>query len=493
MRKLEQDDRGTQPDVREAVLSLNLPPGLAAELVKKAATGDQLNVVVDVLSITLESERFATAATAFATTLATKLGCDRVAYGVVELGRVRVQALSHSATFSLKTNLVQAITGAMEETLDQRTTIAFPPLPTDPVRVTRAHEVLSREFGARAILSIPLIEHGLVTGVLTLERGADQPFDRSTVDLLEAVGAVSGPVLEVKRRDDRLLAAKTWESLKTHLGYLVGPRHVGLKVGVLALLALIGFMLFATGEYRVSAKTLLEGAVQRAAVAPFKGYLETAPVRAGDVVREGQVLATLQERDLKLERIKWMSQQEQFQKEYRQAMAERDAPKVEIITAQLAQTEAQLALATDRLSRTQIAAPFSGIVVTGDWSQQLGAPVEEGKVLFEIAPLDAYRLVVEVDERDITPIAVGQTGRLVLSSLPDEAFSFKVSKITPVSTARDGRNFFRVEGQFDQTPPRIRPAMEGVAKIEIDRRQIVWIWTHQAMDWARLKLWAWLP
>jgi len=174
-------------------------------------------------------------------------------------------------------------------------------------------------------------------------------------------------------------------------------------------------------------------------------------------------------------------------------MAERDAPKVEIITAQLAQTEAQLALATDRLSRTQIAAPFSGIVVTGDWSQQLGAPVEEGKVLFEIAPLDAYRLVVEVDERDITPIAVGQTGRLVLSSLPDEAFSFKVSKITPVSTARDGRNFFRVEGQFDQTPPRIRPAMEGVAKIEIDRRQIVWIWTHQAMDWARLKLWAWLP
>src|SRR5262245_37608465 len=443
MRKLEQDDRGTQPDVREAVLSLNLPPGLAAELVKKAATGDQLKVVVDVLSITLESERFATAATAFATTLATKLGCDRVAYGVVELGRVRVQALSHSATFSLKTNLVQAITGAMEEALDQRATIAFPPLPTDPARVTRAHEVLGREFGARAILSIPLIEHGLVTGVLTLERGADQPFDRSTVDLLEAVGAVSGPVLEVKRRDDRLLAAKTWESLKTHLGYLVGPRHVGLKVGVLALLALIGFMLFATGEYRVSAKTLLEGAVQRAAVAPFKGYLETAPVRAGDVVREGQVLATLQERDLKLERIKWMSQQEQFQKEYRQAMAERDAPKVEIITAQLAQTEAQLALATDRLSRTQIAAPFSGIVVTGDWSQQLGAPVEEGKVLFEIAPLDAYRLVVEVDERDITPIAVGQTGRLVLSSLPDEAFSFKVSKITPVSTARDGRNFFR--------------------------------------------------
>jgi len=26
-----------------------------------------------------------------------------------------------------------------------------------------------------------------------------------------------------------------------------------------------------------------------------------------------------------------------------------------------------------------------------------------------------------------------------------------------------------------------------------DRRLLVWIWTRQAIDWIRLKLWAWLP
>jgi multidrug efflux pump subunit AcrA (membrane-fusion protein) len=262
----------------------------------------------------------------------------------------------------------------------------------------------------------------------------------------------------------------------------------------LAIFAVLGFTLFATGDYRVTAKTILEGAVQRAMVAPFAGFLETAPVRAGDVVREGQLLATLQDHDLKLERLKWLSQRDQLAKEYRQVLADREAAKVEIKAAELAQAEAQLALATDKLSRTHIIAPFDGVIVTGDWSQQLGSPLEEGKVLFEVAPPDAYRVILQVDERDIASIVVGQTGSLLLSSLPLETLPIWVSKITPVSTATDGRNYFRVEAQFSVPPSdRLRPAMEGIAKIEIDQRLLAWIWTHEMTDWVRLKLWAWLP
>ena len=219
----------------------------------------------------------------------------------------------------------------------------------------------------------------------------------------------------------------------------------------------------------------------------------TAPVRAGDVVKAGQVLAKLEDRDLKLEQLKRLSEREQLIKEYRKALAEREAPKAEILTAQLKQVQAQLDLATDKLSRTQAVAPFSGIVVTGDLSQQLGAPVEEGKVLFEVAPLDAYRIVLQVDERGIGYVAVGQHGQLLLSSLPHDVLSFTVEKITPVSTPRDGRNFFRVEGRLASTPPQLRPAMEGIGKIEVDRRGLLWIWSHEATEWLRLKLWALLP
>jgi hypothetical protein len=131
--------------------------------------------------------------------------------------------------------------------------------------------------------------------------------------------------------------------------------------------------------------------------------------------------------------------------------------------------------------------------VTGDLSQSIGAPVERGHGLFEVAPLDAYRVILQVDERDIAAVAVEQPGSLLLQAFPDRPLPLTVTKITPVSTTREGRNYFRVEAQLEHTPARLRPGMEGVGKITIERRLLLWIWTHQAVEWLRLTLWSWLP
>jgi multidrug resistance efflux pump len=119
------------------------------------------------------------------------------------------------------------------------------------------------------------------------------------------------------------------------------------------------------------------------------------------VVTTGQVLATLDDRDLRLERAKWASQQEQLVRQYHQAMATRNAAQVVILAAQIDQARAELALVEDRLGRTKVTAPFAGVVVSGDLTQMLGAPVEQGQVLFEVAPLEHYRLVLQIDERDV--------------------------------------------------------------------------------------------
>ena len=36
-------------------------------------------------------------------------------------------------------------------------------------------------------------------------------------------------------------------------------------------------------------------------------------------------------------------------------------------------------------------------------------------------------------------------------------------------------------------------ADEGVAKIDVGRRQLFWIWTRPLVDWLRLQLWSWWP
>ena len=163
------------------------------------------------------------------------------------------------------------------------------------------------------------------------------------------------------------------------------------------------------------------------------------------------------------------------------------------MAAQVNQAQAQLSLVEEKLARATLAAPFDGIVVSGDLSQLLGTPVEQGKVLFEIAPLDAYRVILKVDERDIAFLEPGQHGQLALSGLPHDLLPFTVKQITPVSVAEEGRNFFRVEARMEGSLERLRPGMEGIGKVSIGERRLIWIWTHSLMDWVNLSLWHWLP
>jgi RND family efflux transporter MFP subunit len=233
--------------------------------------------------------------------------------------------------------------------------------------------------------------------------------------------------------------------------------------------------------------------VQRAAVAPFDGHIIQADVRAGDTVRAGQILARLDDRDLRLEQTRLSAEREQLLRRQRQALAAQDRAAMVVIAAQIAQTEAQLSMITDRLGRAEVVAPFDGVVVSGDLTQLLGAPIEQGKVLFQIAPLDSYRVILEVDERDIDAVAVHQRGTLTLSGLASRPLDFRVRQITPVSVAQDGRNFFRVEAAIESPSDRLRPGMEGVGKIAVGERNLFWIWTHSLTDWLRWWIWKELP
>jgi multidrug resistance efflux pump len=453
---------------------------------------DRLDVVVSMLAVLVAEETFRGAATALVTSLATRLECDRVSVGFRRRGSIRVEALSHSAQFGKDTSLIRAIGVAMDETADQDATIIYPENQAGRSLVTRGHAELARLYGNSSICSIPLKARADVVGVITFER-ASQPFDPDTVAVCESIGVLAGPVLEVHRRDDRWLIRKIAESVRTQIGNLIGPRFVAMKLAVLGIIAVVLFFVYAMGTYRVTAKTVIEPSARQAMVAAFDGYIRTAPFRAGDVVRKGQTLAGLDDRELKLERGKWQSQREQSVKQYYEALGNRNAADVQILTAQIEQAKQQVALLDEQISRTQIAAPFDGVIVTGDLSQSIGSPVQRGQVLFELAPLDSYRIILQVDERQIADVAVGQRGRLVLSGFADDPVDFSVGRLTPVSVSNEGRNFFRVEATLQNVPERLRPGMEGVGKIEVDRRRLIWIWTHEVVDWLRLKIWNWQP
>jgi hypothetical protein len=483
-----------EPQTRAAMRQLQWGvAGLRDFLLRQAKADSALEIhkaqgALELLSVALEQEGFGPACRALATELAARYACERVSIGMVRNGHANVVAISHSAQFGQQMNLVRLVGAAMDEALDQRALIRHP-ASADELNVTRAHAELAQVCGAATILTVPLFSRDRFIGAMTFEHPSG--FDTDTIAVLDCIAATAAPILEEKRRNDRWLIVKIAEALWDQITRLLGPGHSRRKLAALALIIAVAAGYYWKGLYRVTSDAAVEGQIQRSVVAPFNGFVLEAPVRAGDTVKAGQLLARLDDRDLLLERLKWITERERRKLEFEKAMGERNRAEQQISTTQIEQAEAQIRLVDEQLARARLTAPFDGLVISGDLTQSIGASLQRGQELFQVAPLDSYRVVLDVDETQIGDIAVGQKGSLVASSLPDETFPLSVTKITPVSKAHDGRNTFRVEGQLESAVPALRPGMHGVAKIDIEQRRLVWIWTRAFLDWARLSFWRW--
>ena len=448
---------------------------------------------LDLIGLLVETDGFDTACKTLVTELSTRLACDLVAVGSITGKQHKVVALSHSAEFGRRMNLVQSIVAAMEEATDQESIVCVPPANGADYRVTRAHEELAALLDEASILTIPLMNQDKPVGALMFQWANGHLLEQRSVDLCDAVAAVTGPILEEKRRNSRLVIFKVWDALTEQAKRLFGPHFLGRKLTLSTMTLLVLLFAFLEGSYRLSAPAKIEGRVQRVTIAPFDGYVASQSVRAGDKVKKGTVLATLDGRELTLELLRWTTTRQQRIAESDQAIAKHDRAGTNIVQAQIEQADARIALLEAQLQRVELIAPFDGIVVSGDLSQSIGAAVKRGDELFQIAPLDAYRVILEVDETHVTEISPGQEGELKVASLLDEILPYTIERITPITESRDSRNFFRVEAELGKSNDRLRPGMEGVAKTRVGDRLLIHIWTEDLVNWVRLKMWAWWP
>lgn len=436
---------------------------------------------------------FQTAANALVGELAAMFTCDRVALGLRQGESVRVVAISDTAVFGQQMNLVAQIEAAMDEAVDQGTALVWPPPDSNAFMVTLAHDALSQQAADSAICTLPLVARDEIVGALMLEAGNEQRFDERTVQLLDVVASLVAAPLVDRRDAERWLGGVAADRARTQLERLFGPGYGGRKLLFGALLAIIAALSFMTTTYRVTGEALLRGAEQRAITAPIDGYVDTAPARGGDRLEAGASLLTLDDRDIQIERLKLVTERVQLEQQRKQAVAARERASAKVFDAQIEQTNARLALLDEQISRTHVTMPFAGFVVSGDFSQSLGAPVRRGDLLYEVAPSDRYRVVVDVDESQLDEVRVGARGTLHLNALPEAAFGIVVSRITPVTKAREGGNYFEVEANIEGESARLRPGMRGVGKIVVGERKLVWVWTRALRAWLTVQWWRWWP
>lgn len=457
----------------------------------------RLSASVDLFSQMLSEPKFNGAALRLVSELAVNLDCSLVSLGEIESNSIRVCHISNSAQFGKQMNLIRSIEAAMNEAADQKSTVIWPIPSQGEVEnqlrsqvVDLAHRTLAQQQD-ETLLTIPLFKQDECVGAVTLQRDSSQPFSHAEADYCESLLALASASLEEKRKNDKPVFYKVIDAGREQLERLFGAGYLGRKLATIIVVTTVLFFSLVDGSYRLSADARLKPVLQRAVVAPFDGYIAQAPARAGDIVTSGTLLVQLDDRDLQLERFKWLGQKSKFERQYQEATAQHDRARINILDAQLQQVEAQLQLVETHMQRAWQKAPFDGLLVSGDLSQRLGGTVTKGELLFEVSPLNSYRVDLLIKESRIADVKEGQKGIVYLSALPDTEFEFSIDKVMPETTLKNGATFFVVEASLKDPIKLLRPGMEGVGKITIDERKLIDIWTREMMEWLRLQQWAW--
>ena len=133
---------------------------------------------------------------------------------------------------------------------------------------------------------------------------------------------------------------------------------------------------------------------------------------------------------------------------------------------QLNQARANVDTAASRLGYATISAPRDGVLITRSVEQ--GSVVQPGKVLLVLAPAGVTQLVLQIDERNLGKLTLGQPAVASADAYPEQRMAAAVSYINPgVDLARAS---VQVKLTVADPPATLRQDMTVSVDIEVARR-----------------------
>ena len=241
----------------------------------------------------------------------------------------------------------------------------------------------------------------------------------------------------------------------------------------------------------ISANGYVVARTKASVSAKVPGRLRYLGVHEGSDVKQGQIIAGLENRDyaaardaakasvarVEAERAQArrdLSRAESLRE--RQVISESDLEnqrtKMGVLDAQLAEAKAQAALAEANYENTLVRAPFDGTVLRKDAEVgEIVAPSTAGggltrTAIVTMADLRTLEVEVDVNEAYIARISGAQPARITLDAYPDTSFAGRVRQVVP--TADRDKATVQVKVSILDRDPRILPEMG--AKVVFEER-----------------------
>lgn len=131
----------------------------------------------------------------------------------------------------------------------------------------------------------------------------------------------------------------------------------------------------------------------------------------------------------------------------------------------LQQAQANLAQAQAKLGHTRVYAVADGTLISRDIER--GDTVQPGKILMVLSPVGVTQLVVQIDEKNLRFIHLGQAAQAVTDAYPGQKFPAQVAYINPGIDAQRGS--VNVKLNVLKVPPFLSQDMTVSVEIEVGR------------------------
>ena len=167
---------------------------------------------------------------------------------------------------------------------------------------------------------------------------------------------------------------------------------------------------------------------------------------------------------------------------------------IEAMEAEIASLEARQRLLQDQLERLVIRSPHGGVITTPRPKEKIGQYVNKGDLIAEVHDLKRLTVEIEVPERDIGPLRVGQAVLLKVRAYPGETFRGEVTSIAPAmreSETPASVKTVRVATVIDNAEQKLKTGMTGYAKIGCGTQPLVEVLTHGVVGALRVEVWSW--
>ncbi len=223
---------------------------------------------------------------------------------------------------------------------------------------------------------------------------------------------------------------------------------------------------------------------------PIQGRIASCEVRPGDRVEKGQLMARLDDDQLRRDLATAQSEHDGANKRLNSALATRATGNSVLAKIEMTQANWKIESIEDHLRRLEIKATTSGIVVQGDWQRSVGMPLTLGQSLFEVAELESMTAEVRLLASDLSQINVGDEVSVRSDASGVATFRGKISRIEPRATIIDDSAVFIADVVIRDPDMQLRPGMKASAQINAGWRTLGWYLFNRPYRWIANQ-WIW--